>query len=276
MSTILHVSPGDLGVLAIGLVIAGAVGGLSAGVLGVGGGIVVVPVLYHVMATLGIDANVRMHIAIATSLAAILPASLARMQEAKDRIDWTLVRRWTVPMLGGAVAGCLLFGLVDGLVLVIAFAALALAIVLCLALDFGKRPIGQWPPGIFGGLVASAFVGASSVMTGIGGNTIAFPVTTLYGMPQPRIAGTTSVFAALIAIPAVFGAVLTARNMEALPPYSLGYVSLPAFALLAPMLLFTEPAGAALAHMIDLKRLRFVFAALIVIVTARMLWDALV
>jgi uncharacterized protein len=173
------------------------------------------------------------------------------------------------------VAGCVLFGIVDGRVLVAAFAALALLLVFYLVLDAGKRRGAQWPPGTIGRFVTPVFVGAASAMTGIGGNTIALPVATLRGMPQPAIAGTLSVFVPLIAIPAVLGAILAGLSVDALPPYSLGYVSLPAFALIAPVLLFTEPAGVALAHMIDLKRLRFVFAALIVIVTARMLWDAM-
>src|SRR5579862_2103627 len=91
-------SQSDLGVFALGLVLAGAVSGLAAGVLGIGGGIVIVPVLYHVMTALGIADGVCMHVAIATALAAMIPAALAHVQNAKGKIDWPEVRRRAAPL----------------------------------------------------------------------------------------------------------------------------------------------------------------------------------
>ena len=128
---ILHTtSSGDLGVLALGLVIAGLVGGLVAGMLGVGGGIVVVPVLYHVMATLGVDQSVRMHVAIGTSLAALIPASLVsvRAHHNSGEIDGALVHRWAVPLLAGTVIGSVVFAAAGERMLAITFALLALPV----------------------------------------------------------------------------------------------------------------------------------------------------
>src|ERR1700748_2299325 len=98
---------GELGTFALGLVIAGVVGGLVAGMLGVGGGIVIVPVLYHVMDLMGIDPNVRMHIAVGTSLATIIPTSFSsvRSHNRKGAVDWDLLRRWALPMVIGVMAG---------------------------------------------------------------------------------------------------------------------------------------------------------------------------
>src|SRR5258706_13486400 len=95
----------ELGTFALGLVIAGVVGGLVAGMLGVGGGIVIVPVLYHVLALMGVDPDVRMHIAVGTSLATIIPTSFssARSHNAKGAVDWDLLRRWVVPMVVGVL-----------------------------------------------------------------------------------------------------------------------------------------------------------------------------
>ena len=99
---------GELGTLALGLVIAGVVGGLVAGMLGVGGGIVVVPILYHVLAALGVDESVRMHVAVGTSLATIIPTSFSSVQahNRKGAVDWHLLRRWWLPMAGRWRAAC--------------------------------------------------------------------------------------------------------------------------------------------------------------------------
>src|SRR5881394_3083767 len=98
---------GELGTLALGLVLSGVVGGLVAGMLGVGGGIVVVPILYHVLALLGIDESVRMHIATGTSLATIIPTSFSSVtaHNRKGAVDWELLRRWAVPMFVGVLIG---------------------------------------------------------------------------------------------------------------------------------------------------------------------------
>src|ERR1700743_3770920 len=103
---------GELGTFALGLVIAGVVGGLVAGMLGVGGGIVIVPVLYHVMDLMGIDPGVRMHIAVGTSLATIIPTSIssARSHNKKGAVDWELLKRWVVPLVIGTVVGAAISG----------------------------------------------------------------------------------------------------------------------------------------------------------------------
>src|SRR5260370_38404143 len=106
----------ELGTFALGLVIAGVVGGLVAGMLGVGGGIVVVPVLYHVLALLGVDVDARMHIAVATSLATIIPTSFSSVpsHNLKGPVDWELLRRWPPPMVVGVGIGSALSGIARG------------------------------------------------------------------------------------------------------------------------------------------------------------------
>jgi len=268
-------APADLGVFALGLVIAAAVGGLGAGMLDIGGGIVVVPVLYHIMTALGTEAGVRMHVAAGTSLAAIIPASIARAHQERSAIEWPLVQRWTVPLLAGALFASVLAGLASGRVLALFFGVVALPIVLHLTFGGAKKRSDARSLGKAAGLVFPALIGGASTMTGIGANAIAVPMLGLFGVPAARAAGTASVFAAVAGLPAVFGAIVAGRHADSLPPWSAGYVNLLGFALVAPVLLALEPAGAALAHLIDLKRLRLVFAALIAIATARILWDAL-
>ncbi len=254
---------------------AGAVSGLAAGILGIGSGIVMVPVLYHVMATLGIDAGIRMQMAIANSLAAIIPASLARAHGERGVIDWPLLQRWTVPMLAGVGVGSLIAGSAGGQQLALAFAAVALLIVLHLTLGNEHRRIGGRLPGNIVGLVLPALVGAASSITGIGANAIGVSFADVCGVSRLRAAGTAAMVALIVAASAVAGAIVAGWHAEALPPYSFGYLNLVAFALIAPVVLAAEAAGVAVAHMIEIKRLRLGVAALIAIATARMLWDAL-
>src|SRR5579864_2250240 len=124
MDFLASASGGELGTFALGLVMAGVVGGLVAGMLGVGGGIVIVPVLYHVLALLGVDADVRMHIAVATSLATIIPTSFSsvRSHDRKGAVDWTLLRKWLVPMVIGVMIGSALSGIARGQTLSLVFA----------------------------------------------------------------------------------------------------------------------------------------------------------
>ncbi len=274
---ILHaIPPGDLGVLALGLVIAGVVGGLVAGVLGIGGGIVMVPVLYHVLTTLGVDASIRMHVAIGTSLAAAIPAALGRLHGSEGDIDWLSLRKWFLPLIAGIAAGSTLMALSNGHLLAVIFAAIALPAVFELAL--GGRADRRWmaaatrgPAGLF----SAAILGFAATITGMGGTTLSLPALRAQNFPKPRAAATASLFGLVVGIPASIGAVLAGWQAQLLPPVSLGYVNLLAFALIAPILLLMEPVGAMAAHHIDLKRLRLVFAILIAIITARMLWDAL-
>src|SRR5437764_12704187 len=118
---------GELGTLALGLVLAGVVGGLVAGMLGVGGGIVVVPILYHVLALLGVDESIRMHVAVGTSLATIIPTSFSSVtaHNRNGAVVWELLRRWAIPMIGGVRADSALAGIVGRTVLALLVRAVA-------------------------------------------------------------------------------------------------------------------------------------------------------
>jgi uncharacterized protein len=273
---ILHaIPPGDLGVLALGLVIAGVVGGLVAGVLDVGAGIVVVPVLYHVLATLGLDESICMHVAVGTSLAAAIPAALARLHGSEREIDWLSLRKWFVPLVAGIAIGSTLLALSGGHLLAVIFAVVAVPVVTELALGGrADRCIAAATHGT-AGLLLSGVAGFAATITGMGGTTLVLPMLRTSQLPPARAAATASFFGLAVGIPASISAVLAGWHARFLPPDSLGYVNLIAFALIAPILLLLEPAGAMLANVIDLKRLRLIFAILIAVITARMLWDAL-
>jgi uncharacterized membrane protein YfcA len=268
---------GELGTLALGLVLSGVVGGLVAGMLGVGGGIVVVPILYHVLTLLGIDESVRMHIATGTSLATIIPTSFSSVtaHNRKGAVDWPLLRRWAVPMFVGVIAGAALSGFVRGQVLSLVFASVALPVALQLAFVDAKRRIADKLPDGAAGLLLPFGIGGLSTMMGIGGGTVGVPTMTLCGVPIHRAVGTASAFGAIISIPGTLGAIIAGWGAPGLPPWSLGYVNLLGFVLIAPASYFMAPFGAQIAHSTDVKRLRILFAVFIGITALRMLYDAL-
>ena len=268
---------GELGTFALGLIISGVVGGLVAGMLGVGGGIVVVPALHVVLGLLGVDPNVNMHVAVGTSLATIIPTSISsvRSHDSRGAVDWPLLRRWFGPMVVGVLIGSAIAGYVRGETLTIIFAAVAL--VASAHFAFGKedwRLGGALPTGV-GGAVMPAAIGGVSTMMGIGGGTIGVPTMVLWGYPIHRAVGTASAFGLIISIPGTLGAAVAGYSVHGVPPYSLGYVNLLGFLLIAPASYFAAPLGASIAHMTDRKRLRVAFAILIALTAGRMLYDTL-
>jgi uncharacterized membrane protein YfcA len=268
---------GDLGVLALGLVLSGIAGGLVAGMLGVGGGIVIVPILYHVLALVGVDESLRMHVAVGTSLAIIIPTSFSsvRAHNLKRAVDWELLRRWAAPMVVGVLIGSALAGIASGRALSFVFVCVAVPVSLYLAFGGADRRIADHLPGGAGGLALPAFIGGISTMMGIGGGTVGVPAMTLCGVPIHRAVGTASAFGIIISIPGTIGAVIAGWHAQHLPPWSFGYVNLLGFVLIAPASYLMAPVGARLAHAMDRKRLRLLFALFIAVTAGRMLWDAL-
>ncbi len=271
------ISHSDLGVFALGLLITGVLSGLCAGMLGVGGGIVIVPIFYHVLTLLGVDESVRMQLAVGTSLATIVPTSISsiRAHDRKGAVDWELLKRWAVPMFVGVLAGSVLTGIIASRVLAIVFASVALPIALYLGLVGEHRRLADHLPRGAGGAGLAAMIGGISTMMGIGGGVLGVPAMTLCGVPMHRAVGTASAFGMIIAVPGAIASVLSGWHAHPLPPYSFGYVNLVGFLLMAPASFAAAPLGATLAHVTDAKRLRLVFAAFVIITTGRMLWDAI-
>jgi uncharacterized membrane protein YfcA len=243
----------------------------------VGGGIVIVPVMYQVLAAIGVPEDLRMHVAVGTSLATIIPTSISslRAHNKKGAVDWELLKRWIVPMLVGVLAGSVLAGLARGQTLALIFGLVALPI--AAQFGFGKETwrLADKLPGGAGGALLSFGIGGVSTMMGIGGGALGVTSMTLCGVPIHRAVGTASAFGAIISIPGAIGAAIAGYGVAGLPPYSLGYANLLGFLLIAPVAFFAAPAGAAIAHMADRNRLRKMFALFIAVTAAKMLWDAL-
>lgn len=257
----------DLGTLGLGLLIAGVVSGLASGVLGWGGGLVIVPVLYHVLGAAGVPESLRMHLAVGTSLAILLPNTLAALSSEKKDVDWALAKRWAAPVALGAAGGAVLSVLAPGEGLALLFGIVALP--LAAFLGFGKEHwrLAKHPPGA-GAALAFGVAGLSAMM-GISGASIAVPALRLCG----RATATASVFAVIISTVGAVAAVIAGWEVRGLPAYSYGYVNLLAFGIIAPLAFGAAALASHIGDATDTKRLRGLFALFVAVTAAKMLWD---
>lgn len=265
----------QLALLVAGLALTGIVAGILAGLLGVGGGIVIVPVLYHVFSGIGIDEAVRMHLAVGTSLATIVATSMRslRAHRAKGAVDSELLRGLALPIIAGVLLGSLIAGGVDGGALMAVFAAVALIVAIHMA--FGReswRIADVFPAGVTRAAIG-AVIGLISVLMGIGGGTLGVPILNLYNIPIHRAVGTATGFGLIIAVPGTLAMILNGWGAPGLPPFSLGYVNLIGFALIVPTTILAAPWGARIAHAISRPALRRAFAAFLALTSLRMILD---
>ncbi len=253
----------------------GLVAGVLAGLLGIGGGIVIVPVLYFVFSYLGIDPAVRMHLAVGTSLATIVPTSLrsAYAHHAREAVDARLLWAWGPAILAGAGVGAWGATRLDASVLTALFAVVALLVALHMGLGRQEWRLAQAVPHGPTGWAMAALIGGVSAMMGIGGGALSVPVLTLLGLPIHRAVGTAAAFGVVIAVPAVSGFIIGGLSASGLPLLSVGYVNLLGFALIVPMTVLAAPLGARLAHSLKQSHLRRTFALFLGLTALRMLRD---
>lgn len=252
----------------------GICAGVLAGLLGVGGGIVIVPVLYQAFDALSVDPSVRMHLCVGTSLATIIPTSIASSVAHRRRgtVDTALQRRWAPPLLAGVLIGTLLAGIVSEIVLTTVFAVAALVVSFFMAFQRASWRIAEAVPrGLGGGAVAGA-IGLISTLMGIGGGTLSVPVLRLFGVPMHAAVGTAAGFGLLIGLPGAIGMALSGIGNPLLPPWpwTFGYVSMLGLILIFPSTVMAAPWGAALAHALNQTLLQRAFAAFLLITSARM------
>lgn len=248
------------------------VAGLAAGLLGVGGGIVIVPVLFHVFSELGVDPAVRMHLAVGTSLSTIVVTAWRSVSShrAHAAVDEALLRSWVAPVLIGVLAGSFATRFASGAWLTAVFACVALAVALHMA--FGKeswRLAKQLPGGLVRGAIGGG-IGFFSLLMGLGGGTLGVPTLTLFGVPMHRAVGTGAGLGLVISIPGALFFAVSGWGEPALPPLSIGYVNALGFALIVPATILAAPWGAKLAHAVPQTPLRRIFAAFLCLTSLRM------
>ncbi len=256
----------------------GVVAGFLAGLLGVGGGIVLVPGLFYILsivqADMGFDPSYIMHICVGTSLAIIVPTGLssARAHYRRDAVDFDLVRRIGVGIVIGVLFATYVVGGFDGRTLKMIFAG---ALPIFAALMVMGRAIFQTDGAresaspVRHGL-AGVLIGTLSTMIGIGGATLSVPYMSMSGVKMHRAVGTASALGLVIAVPASVGFAVIGWGQANLPPLSIGYVNIMAWACVIPASVLVAPIGAMVAHKIQVKPLRIGFAVFMVLVSLNM------
>lgn len=261
--------------IALPAVLAGIVGGVLAGLLGVGGGIVIVPALYFALSLTEMDPAQVMQVSVGTSLATIIFTSLSSSlgHYRRGAIDFDLLKLWGPSILVGVVIGGIVGGLISGLALIAVFAVVALLVALDMILRGGgeidsprsfSRPV--WA--VFG-----VIAGAISAMMGIGGGTVCVPLLNFLGYEIRRAVGTSAAIGFIIGLPGAITYVLTGLGNAGLPPMSLGYVNLAAAIIIIPLTVLFARVGVAIAHRIPRRALRLTFGLFLLVTSLRMFSD---
>tara|TARA_B110000902_G_scaffold146635_1_gene169110 strand:+ start:54 stop:884 length:831 start_codon:yes stop_codon:yes gene_type:complete len=252
----------------------GAFAGMLAGLLGVGGGIILVPAFFYVFHALGYPDFQLMQVCLATSLATIIVTSIRSVMahNRKGAVDWEILRSWAPGIVLGAVVGFFIASSLRSATLQMIFGVLA--IIVGLYMTFGKAHwrVGDAMPKGVARIVLSPVIGFLSVLMGIGGGSFGVPTMSLYNVPIHRAVATAAGFGVIIAVPSVIGFLTV--DLQSPPPFTIGAVNLPAFILVIAMTLITAPWGAALAHRMDPKPLKRVFGVFLMLVAINMLRKA--
>ncbi len=252
----------------------GAFAGVISGLLGVGGGIILVPAFYYAFSALGYGSETLMRVCIATSLATIVVTS-TRSAHAHDRrgaLDWDILKGWAPGIVVGAVIAVWAVSRLQTTALQAIFGSLALIVAAYLGFGRAEWRLGPAMPAGAKRAVLAPLVGFLSVLMGIGGGSFGVPLMSLFGVPIHRAVATAAGWGVVIAVPSV--AVLLFTKVAGAPPYTLGAVNLPAFATIIAMTLLTTPLGVRLAHSMDARPLKRVFAVFLAIVALNMLRKA--
>jgi uncharacterized membrane protein YfcA len=263
--------------LALLLLGIGAVAGVIAGLLGVGGGIVLVPAFLYAFTALGYDGPQIIQICLATSLATIVftSARSVRGHAPKGAVDRDILRGWAPGIAAGAVLGVLVAGGMKTDALMLVFGVLGT--VVGLYIGFGREDwrLGSVMPKGLGRALTAPVLGFLSVLMGIGGGSFGVPLMRLFGVPIHRAVGTASGFGLVIALPSVTGFLMSGWGETDKPPLTLGLVNLPAFVLVIATTMATTTWGVRLAHAMDSRPLKRVFAGFIMLMALNMLRKAL-
>lgn len=266
---------GELITLALALLAAGVLTGLLAGMFGVGGGAVIVPVLYQIFGFLNVPEDVRMHLCVGTSLAIIIPTSIQsyRAHRAKGKVLEDVLKVWAVPVVLSVLAGGAIAAFAPPLVLKLVFILVASSNAIKLLAGRDDWRIAPDLPGKAGMRGYGVLIGLASSLMGIGGGAISNMILTLHGKTIHNAVATSSGLGVLISIPGALSYIAAGwPKMAVLPPLSIGFVSLMGLALIAPVSAFFAPFGARLAHRMQKRTLEIAFGLFLVTVSARFIW----
>lgn len=263
----------ELAMFAAAIMAGGVVTGLLAGLFGIGGGAVIVPVLYEVFRIMQVPDEVRMQLCVGTSLAIIVPTSIISFRAHLSRgfLQVEILRRWIVPMIAGVLIGGLVAAVAPSFVFRGIFAVVASLLGAKFLFGTGRLKLGDHLPksrivmSIYG-----VMVGLYSSLMGVGGGAVATVILTLHGQPILQAIGISAGVGVVVSLTGAIGFMLAGLPMQELtPPLSIGYVSLIGFALMAPVTSLAAPWGARIAHALPKQTLEKAFGVFLILVALR-------
>lgn len=255
------------------LIVTGIAAGMIGGMLGVGGGIVMVPIFFELLRQYGIPTDVAMHSAVGTSLAVIVFNSVRSVTAHAKRgsVDVPLLRRYGPAVFAGAIIGTAIAAFVSGQGLKAFFGVVCIVFATYIAVAPIRWTLATSIPDHFLSHVIGGLLGGTSALMGIGGGTFGVTAMTLFGVPIHRAVGTGAGLGVLIGLPAALGFVLIGLGKAGLPPLSIGYVDWGALIILAPAAIISAPWGVAAAHALPPRGLRVAFGFFLAAAGLRML-----
>jgi hypothetical protein len=252
----------------------GGLAGLMAGLLGIGGGALIVPVLVIVFEMQKMDAGIVMQTALGTSLATIVFTALSSLlaHQRRGAVNWTVFRRITPGIVIGGLAGAAIADRLASRTLQVMFVIFMFAIAVQFARGSMAAPAHRRLPGQAGMSLAGGVIGVASALFGVGGGSLSVPFLTWCSVPVRQAIATSAAIGLPIALSATAGYIVAGWSDPRLPPWSLGYVTLPAFAGIVIASTLAAPLGARLAHRLPETTLRRIFALFVALLGVRMLW----
>ncbi|KAB2967086.1 sulfite exporter TauE/SafE family protein [Zoogloea sp.] len=254
----------------------GAFVGFFAGLLGVGGGGIMVPILTTLFAAQGVPREHLVHLALGTSMAAIVVTSVAslRAHHKHGAVRWDIVRGVAPGVLLGTFGGTFIASRVPTTPLAIFFGCFMAYVALQMILNVKPKPSRELPAGA--GLAGvGAAIGVISALVAIGGGSLSVPFMTWCNVKMQNAIGTSAAIGLPIAVAGAVGYLINGWGSGGLPEWSAGYVYLPALVLLSALSSFTAPIGARLAHKLPVATLKKIFAGVLVLLSTKMLHTVL-
>ena len=255
----------------------GGLTGFLAGMLGIGGGIILVPCLYYLLSYLAFPQHELMHMAIGTSHAIMVATAISssRAHWKRGNVDAALLKNIGPGILCGVAAATFIAGNLGGTALKVIFSLIIACLAVIMMVDAERFRILRKSPGRLGHACAGAVIGGIAAILGVGGAILTVPYMTQCRASIRQAVGTAAALGLFITIPATIGFIMIGLGVPGRPPYSLGFVNFAAWALIAPFSVLCAPWGTKIAHDLPVERLRHIFAVIMILVSANMIFDVI-